>query len=249
MPKLHVKDKNSISTDDVKRVISRLKNNEFNTYDFIEEYKKISPNDWKLIESTFSPTGKGKGRFTARSVAANALKKAVTAEVLEKLDEREEADSDWEWGHKWITRWRITKNDVVDDDFRDEDEFQDLVKKAGKLDDLDKKVEETSKLGPAEKILKSTTVYKRNPFVVAWVIRRAIQTNGMCECCNQHSFKDVNSEPYLEVHHVIPLSDDGPDTTTNAIAVCPNCHRELHYGNNRTTLREKLYETIERLSR
>ncbi|WP_196607201.1 HNH endonuclease [Pectinatus frisingensis] len=34
---------------------------------------------------------------------------------------------------------------------------------------------------------------------------------------------------YLEVHHVIPLSKDVDDTADNAIALCPNCHRELHF--------------------
>lgn len=35
---------------------------------------------------------------------------------------------------------------------------------------------------------------------------------------------------YLEVHHKVPLADDGDDTVGNAIAVCPNCHREEHFG-------------------
>lgn len=42
----------------------------------------------------------------------------------------------------------------------------------------------------------------------------------------------VNGEPYLEVHHVIPLSQNGEDTLENAEALCPNCHREKHYGIN-----------------
>ncbi|AWV01316.1 hypothetical protein DM992_11800 [Burkholderia sp. JP2-270] len=36
--------------------------------------------------------------------------------------------------------------------------------------------------------------------------------------------------PYLEVHHVLPLAQGGHDTVANAIALCPNCHREQHYG-------------------
>ncbi len=28
----------------------------------------------------------------------------------------------------------------------------------------------------------------------------------------------------------IPLSEGGEDTVENAMAVCPNCHMELHYG-------------------
>jgi 5-methylcytosine-specific restriction endonuclease McrA len=35
---------------------------------------------------------------------------------------------------------------------------------------------------------------------------------------------------YLEVHHIIPLSENGEDSVDNAIALCPNCHRQEHYG-------------------
>ena len=41
---------------------------------------------------------------------------------------------------------------------------------------------------------------------------------------------DKNKEPFLEVHHVKSLSDGGEDTLDNVIALCPNCHREKHYG-------------------
>jgi 5-methylcytosine-specific restriction protein A len=53
--------------------------------------------------------------------------------------------------------------------------------------------------------------------------------------------------PYLEVHHIKRLADKGSDTTTNSIAVCPNCHRELHYGDKATDKVDALYETIGRL--
>jgi len=28
----------------------------------------------------------------------------------------------------------------------------------------------------------------------------------------------------------VPLSEGGEDTLENAIALCPNCHRKMHYG-------------------
>ncbi|WP_147195697.1 HNH endonuclease [Rummeliibacillus stabekisii] len=39
--------------------------------------------------------------------------------------------------------------------------------------------------------------------------------------------------PNLEVHHIKRLADGEEDTVENAIAVCPNCHRELHFGHSR----------------
>lgn len=40
----------------------------------------------------------------------------------------------------------------------------------------------------------------------------------------------ARGEPYLEVHHVLRLADDGPDDIFHVAAVCPNCHREAHHG-------------------
>ena len=30
---------------------------------------------------------------------------------------------------------------------------------------------------------------------------------------------------FLEVHHIVPESEQGPDTIDNAASLCPNCHR------------------------
>ncbi|MCD9544043.1 hypothetical protein GLP24_04155 [Photobacterium carnosum] len=42
--------------------------------------------------------------------------------------------------------------------------------------------------------------------------------------------KKSNGEPYLEVHHIKPLSQGGEDSLENVKAICPNCHREMHFG-------------------
>lgn len=39
-----------------------------------------------------------------------------------------------------------------------------------------------------------------------------------------------NESPYLEVHHKVPLALGGDDTVANATALCPNCHRQNHFG-------------------
>lgn len=82
-----------------------------------------------------------------------------------------------------------------------------------------------------EKTIVETTVYIRNPLVVAEVLYRA---KGVCEKCKSVApfLRKSDGSPYLEVHHKIPLSEDGDDTVENAIALCPNCHRELHFGAN-----------------
>lgn len=71
--------------------------------------------------------------------------------------------------------------------------------------------------------------YQRNPYVVAAVLLRAA---GHCESCREAApfRKKRDGLPYLEVHHTIPLAEGGDDTIENAEALCPNCHREAHYG-------------------
>ena len=79
------------------------------------------------------------------------------------------------------------------------------------------------------KTIVSQVVFNRNQYVIAEVLDRA---NGICEKCqNPAPFnKDKDSLPYLEVHHKIPLAENGDDTVENAIGLCPNCHRQAHYG-------------------
>lgn len=74
----------------------------------------------------------------------------------------------------------------------------------------------------------TVTIYLRDPDVVAEVLERA---KGRCEGCgSQAPFLTRSGYPYLEVHHEKWLSRGGEDTVENAKALCPNCHRERHYG-------------------
>lgn len=72
-------------------------------------------------------------------------------------------------------------------------------------------------------------VFVRNPDVVAETL---IRSNGICEFCEQPAPFDRRKDgsPYLEVHHKVPLAEGGMDKLENTFALCPNCHREAHYG-------------------
>lgn len=89
--------------------------------------------------------------------------------------------------------------------------------------DLEQKATSTRK--PRSKKAETTT-YVRNPHVVAYVKKRA---NGKCELCRKKApFEDSDGKPYLECHHITWLAQGGIDTRTNAVALCPNCHRKMH---------------------
>ena len=76
---------------------------------------------------------------------------------------------------------------------------------------------------------KTTTVnvFVRSPYVRAAALLRA---NGICQDCSEPApfKKKSNGQPYLEVHHIKPLSQGGADSTQNTIALCPNCHSKRH---------------------
>jgi len=75
----------------------------------------------------------------------------------------------------------------------------------------------------------SQIVFIRNQVVVAAALHRA---NGKCEKCKCDApfLRDTDNTPYLEVHHIVTLAEGGDDTIENAIALCPNCHRQAHHG-------------------
>jgi len=92
-----------------------------------------------------------------------------------------------------------------------------------------------------------TKTYYRDPLVKSWILQQA---NGKCENCNSNGpFISNLGIPFLEIHHVNHLSQGGSDTTDNAVALCPNCHRALHYANNKVESIEVLYTKIPRLKK
>lgn len=79
------------------------------------------------------------------------------------------------------------------------------------------------------RVVQVIEAFRRNPDVIA---ERLDMADGKCENCEQAApfIGKSTNEPYLEVHHIKPLSDGGKDTVCNTRALCPNCHREVHFG-------------------
>lgn len=96
-----------------------------------------------------------------------------------------------------------------------------------------------------KKATRTISRFVRSPSVAAWVRHNS---EGKCELCRRKApFKDRYGFPFLEVHHVLPLAEGGPDTTDNAVAVCPNCHKELHLSEKAEKRIGKLYRSVDRL--
>ncbi len=84
--------------------------------------------------------------------------------------------------------------------------------------------------------------YDRDPLVVAIARKRA---GHRCEVqnCAHPPFETQEKVPYIEVHHIIPLADGGPDTIENVACLCAGHHREVHLGIRGSVLTEQLKAT------
>ena len=63
---------------------------------------------------------------------------------------------------------------------------------------------------------------------------RLDRADGRCEYCGEEM-------DFLEVHHIKPRSEGGPNTRNNLIVLCPNCHRKADRGvYSRSELKHKV---------
>lgn len=100
-----------------------------------------------------------------------------------------------------------------------------FTKKKTKLKSLEKELREFDKQHPKTKWTE-IEITQRSALVAKIVKERAA---GVCQLCNKLApFYSKNGEPYLECHHVIWIKRDGPDEVSNAVALCPNCHKKMH---------------------
>lgn len=105
------------------------------------------------------------------------------------------------------------------------------------LEELREKALAAAIAGPEATAGASRTIYQRSAAVKAYVLARA---NGVCEACgDQAPFKRKDGKHYLEPHHTDMLADGGPDHPDHVAAICPNCHREIHYGENGKSLNDR----------
>jgi len=89
-------------------------------------------------------------------------------------------------------------------------------------------------------------VFERSPQVRSHVLARA---KGECEWCGAKGFETRAGSVYLETHHIQPLSEKGSDTVSNVIALCPNHHREAHFGKDAENFKDELLRVVAKLNK
>lgn len=132
---------------------------------------------------------------------------------------------------------------VTPEDFAPTADEATLERRAVKLERQPIKVEPKGIEKP-EQTQSSGKSYVRDPEVRAWVRQQA---EGKCEGCGNPAPFEMSGRPFLEVHHVKHLAQEGSDCPSNAVALCPNCHRRCHHSSDREEFTASLYAKVKRL--
>lgn len=99
------------------------------------------------------------------------------------------------------------------------------------------------KIPAARKVLTREAIVRlRSNAIREYALKRSV---GRCEGCSEPApFRTASGTPYLEVHHMLQVADDGPDEPENVIALCPNCHRRAHLANDAEKFNKGLRRTV-----
>lgn len=110
--------------------------------------------------------------------------------------------------------------------------------------DIEELLKRAKGANPKPKKRKTTSeTYERDLAVKAWAIKRS---SFKCEMpnCDYEGFTKADGTKYIETHHIIPLSENGEDSIKNIAALCPNCHKLLHYASNKDELAKSLQDYL-----
>jgi 5-methylcytosine-specific restriction protein A len=137
----------------------------------------------------------------------------------------------------------IAPSTLTPEDFAPTADEATLEQRAAKLERQPLK-DEPKGIERPEQTQSSGKSYVRDPEVRAWVRQQA---EGKCEGCGEPAPFEKDGRPFLEVHHVKHLAQEGSDRTSNAVALCPNCHRRCHHSSDRDEFTASLFQKVERL--
>ena len=125
--------------------------------------------------------------------------------------------------------WKFPLKLVAENDFLEEEMF---IKKAAEAEKAVRRMTKHDVFSKAteidrtvSEITTTTKTYVRSPIIARYAKDRA---QGRCELCGMWAPFEVDGVPYLEAHHLQPVSEGGRDSIENISALCPNCHRRMH---------------------
>ena len=146
---------------------------------------------------------------------------------------------------KYIDDYKKYTKSEIDIDCPEKEEDQIIHATTLEVDELKRVAVAKTNEHPKVKENVVSKQYERDPYIKEYVRRRA---NGFCQLCKKEApFIKKDGTPFLEVHHIIELANGGEDSIENAVALCPNCHRKMHYAKNENDVR-RLQESNLKLS-
>lgn len=165
-----------------------------------------------------------------RDSAINIIKEAITFGVMLDMDK---------WSANYNSLSQIKKEqEVWKEQLRSNDFFNQSIARFENF--FESRAKELSLNDLKEKLLSTYISYNitdpnssiaRKSYVREFARKSA---EGICQLCDKKApFSDKSGRPFLEVHHIHHLSKGGSDTIQNVIALCPNCHREIHHRDSK----------------
>lgn len=113
----------------------------------------------------------------------------------------------------------------------------DAFESTQRIDENDLLYQNTIQIEEADSLITTVSsheVFKRDRNIARKRIRLS---NFKCEINNTHDLfvSRFTHKPYLEAHHLVPINAQGLfdrklDTIDNVFSLCPNCHRAVHYA-------------------
>lgn len=95
----------------------------------------------------------------------------------------------------------------------------------------------------------SRRIYKRRKDARDLVLARSREICENTSCSGMPTDTDKHGRSLLEVDHIKPLGEGGPDIPSNMIALCPNCHVAKTRGKNSMQLVKELKRIVARKER
>jgi hypothetical protein len=91
--------------------------------------------------------------------------------------------------------------------------------------------DELTNLIPVKKKSRLPALNASDPHLLKTIIFKRAQEK--CELCGLEApFVMPSGMPYLELHHIVPISEGGKAVPENAVVLCPNCHKKVLFCPN-----------------
>ena len=137
--------------------------------------------------------------------------------------------------------WQNSIRKISDDAFLAILRLADVEDDAGKDSSvLESETDALSTLKHLNALYANTPPKERNRLAEKYLDRGSAVTDALkallgskCQICGWMGFIKKNGEErFIEAHHLVQVAhkENGSLCTDNIILVCPNCHREIHYG-------------------